>query len=284
MESTTVRSLPIHQPSRGVVVLAYLTVLIDAEMFVGVGTLPAFAWCQEIGLTVEILLLFALLFHSVFIWDRDRRLAYLLMAMSLAPLDRLLSVAIPHDGLTTVEWLAIVSAPLLVMVASVAYVEGMWIEELGLHVPRARNAWFQGAVALTAIPLGLTEYYILRPYILKQLKFGNWFPEPLTLVVAVGATLVLFFATGFSEELMFRGIMLQRAVESLDTVPGILFVTAVFGSMHIFYLNALDLVFVLCVGLLYAVVVMRSRSLWGVILSHTFANVILYVIAPVVLK
>jgi ABC-2 type transport system permease protein len=31
------------------------------------------------------------------------------------------------------QWLALVSAPLLVAIVSVAFVEGMWVEELGLH-------------------------------------------------------------------------------------------------------------------------------------------------------
>jgi len=256
------------------VVVIYLEILILAEAFVGLGN-------QEIGLTIHILLLFSLLFHSVLIWDRDRTLALLLMAMSLAPLDRVLSLAVPHFTLTTLQWLALVSAPLVVAIVSVAYVEGMWVEELGLHVPRTRNAWFQGAVALTAVPLGLPEFYILKP---TNGPPPEWVSGSLTLASVTGATLVLFFATGLSEELIFRGIMLQRAVESLGTAPGVLFVTGVFASLHLFYRNPWDLLFVFCVGLFYAVVVVRSRSLWGVILSHTFANVVLYVIAPFYLK
>jgi membrane protease YdiL (CAAX protease family) len=253
-----------------VVAVSYLALIVVAEAFVGSGH-------QDIGLTIHIVLLFALLFHGVFIWDRDRILALLLMAMSLAPLDRVLSLAVPHYNLSNLPWLALVSAPLLVAAVAVAYVEGMWVEELGLHLPRSRNAWFQGAVALTALPLGLIEFYILdRPL--------DWVSGSLTLVSVAGAALILFLATGLSEELIFRGIMLPRAVDSLGTAPGILFVSGVFASMHLFYGNPLDLVFVFAVGLFYAVVVVRSRSLWGVILSHTFANVVLYVIAPFYLR
>jgi hypothetical protein len=131
-------------------------------------------------------------------------------------------------------------------------------------------------VALTAIPLGLIEFFILRP--------DDWVSGSFTIVAVVAATLVLFFATGLSEELIFRGIMLQRAMESLGSTQGILFVTGVFASLHLFYQNPFDLVFVFCVGLFYAIIVARSRSLWGVILSHTFANVVLYVIAPFYIK
>ncbi len=126
------------------------------------------------------------------------------------------------------------------------------------------------------VPLGLIEFYILRP--------GDWVSGSFTVAAVAGAVVVMFFATGLAEELIFRGIMLQRARESLGTISGIVFVTGVFATLHLFYQNAYDLVFVFCVGLFYAAVVVRTRSLWGVILSHTFANVILYVLAPFFLK
>src|SRR6266571_561524 len=95
-------------------------------------------------------------------------------------------------------------------------------------------------------------------------------------------TLVFFFATGFSEELIFRAILLKRAVEGLGTRGGLLYVTAIFASLHIFFLNGVDLVFVFAVGLFYGLIVLKTRNLWGVILSHSLGNVILYLVAPFV--
>ena len=91
---------------------------------------------------------------------------------------------------------------------------------------------------------------------------------------------MIFFATGFSEELIFRAILLKRAVEGLGQRGGLLYVTAIFASLHIFFLNGVDLVFVFAVGLFYGVVVLVTRNLWGVILSHSLGNVILYLVAP----
>ena len=56
--------------------------------------------------------------------------------------------------------------------------------------------------------------------------------------------------------------------------------TAVFASLHIFFLNGIDLVFVFAVGLFYGIVVLKTKNLWGVILSHSLGNVILYLVAP----
>src|SRR5439155_951970 len=106
------------------------------------------------------------------------------------------------------------------------------------------------------------------------------------LVAASLASLVRVFslATGFSEELIFRAILLKRAVEGLGPRGGLLYVTAIFASLHIFFLNGVDLVFVFAVGLFYGIVVLKTRSLWGVILSHSLGNVILYLVCRLLLE
>ena len=129
----------------------------------------------------------------------------------------------------------------------------------------------QTAIALTGIPLGLVEFFILRP--------DAWIAQ-LTVGSLVLGGLVIFFATGLSEELIFRAILLKRAVEGLGTRGGLLYVTAIFASLHIFFLNGVDLVFVFAVGLFYGLIVLKTRNLWGVILSHSLGNVILYLVAP----
>src|SRR5947208_1249907 len=92
--------------------------------------------------------------------------------------------------------------------------------------------------------------------------------------------LVVFLATGLSEELIFRGILLRRAVEALGGRSGLLYVTAIFASLHIFFLSGFDLLFVFGVGLFYGFVALKTKNLWGVILSHCLGNVILYLVAP----
>ena len=175
------------------------------------------------------------------------------------------------DPLNTLPWLALVSVPLLVSVAAVAYVQRLRPRDLGLTFARWPEIVQQMAIALTGIPLGLVEFVILRPPAwIAGLTFGS---------LVLGG-LVIFFATGFSEELIFRAILLKRAVEGLGTRGGLLYVTAIFASLHIFFLNGVDLVFVFAVGLFYGLIVLKTRNLWGVILSHSLGNVILYLVAP----
>src|SRR5206468_3641420 len=75
--------------------------------------------------------------------------------------------------------------------------------------------------------------------------------------------LVISLATGLSEELIFRGILLKRAVEALDERYGLLYVTAIFASLHLYFLSATDMAFVFAVGLFYGFVVLNTKNLWG---------------------
>ena len=286
MATATVHPTPAMPASRWPYLIAYLLAVIAAEVLIAIpGPNPDIDRpFQPIGLSIHILLVFTLMFLSVVVQPKDAMLSPLLVAASLASLIRVFSLAVPRynflglpgsgaetNSLNTLPWLALVSVPLLVSVAAVAYVQRLRPRDLGLAIHRWRELAVQTAIALTGIPLGLLEFFILRP-------------EPWIASLAVGSVvlggLVIFFATGFSEELIFRAILLKRAVEGLGRRGGLLYVTAIFTSLHIFFLNGVDLVFVFGVGALYGFIVLKTRNLWGVILSHSLGNVILYLVAP----
>src|SRR2546425_3677258 len=283
MATVTAHPTPAMPASRWPYLLAYLAAVIAADVLIAI---PGTASVtdrpfQSIGLGIHILLVFTLMFLSVIIQPKDATLAPLLVAASLASLVRVFSLAVPRynfiaspetNALNTIPWLALVSVPLLVSVAAVAYVQRLRPRDLGLAVRSWPEVVQPSAVALTGIPPGLVGFFILRPADawIAQLTFGS---------LVLGG-LVIFFATGFSEELIFRAILLKRAVEGLGTRGGLLYVTAIFASLHIFFLNGVDLVFVFAVGLFYGFIVLKTRNLWGVILSHTLGNVILYLVAP----
>ncbi|TLZ78230.1 MAG: CPBP family intramembrane metalloprotease [Methanobacteriota archaeon] len=276
--------------SRWPYLLAYLAAVIAAEVLIAIpgGSTGLERPFQSIGLSIHILLVFTLMFLSVVIQPKDATLSPLLVAASLASLVRVFSLAVPRynflglvptaafpdpvtNPLNTIPWLALVSVPLLVSVAAVAYVQRLRPRDLGLALHRWPEIVQQTAIALTGIALGLVEFFILRP--------DAWI-ESLTVSSVVIGGLVIFFATGFSEELIFRAILLKRAVDGLGRRGGLLYVTAIFASLHIFFLSGVDLVFVFAVGLFYGFIVLRTRNLWGVILSHSLGNVILYLVAP----
>src|SRR5947199_9315583 len=110
-------------------------------------------------------------------------LAPLLVAARLASLVRVFPLAVPRynfvtapvtDPLDPLPWLALVRVPLLVSVAAVAYVQRLRPRDLGLAVHRWPEVAQQTAIALTGIPLGLVEFFILRPDAwIAQLTVGS---------------------------------------------------------------------------------------------------------------
>src|SRR5881397_342186 len=292
MATLTAHPTPAMPASRWPYLLAYLAAVIAAEVLIAIpGATPLERPFQSIGLGVHILLVFTLMFLSVVIQPKDATLAPLLVAASLASLVRVFSLAVPRynflglqgtsefpvpdtNPLNTVPWLALVSVPLLVSIATVAYVQRLRPRDLGLHFEHWVDIPLQAGIALTGIPLGLLEFFILRP------SPSQYWIQEMTVGSLVFGGLAIFFATGLSEELIFRAILLKRAVEGLGERAGLLYVTAIFASLHIFFLNGIDLVFVFAVGLFYGIVVLKTKNLWGVILSHSLGNVILYLVAP----
>ncbi len=284
MATATAHPTPAMPASRWPYLITYLAAVIVAEVLIAI---PGGSTGQSIGLSIHILLVFTLMFLSVIIQPKDATLAPLLVAASLASLVRVFSLAVPRynflglpglspetNPLNTLPWLALVSVPLLVSIATVAYVQRLRPGDLGLRFGRWVDIPLQTVIALTGIPLGLLEFFILRPSASQ-----DWIRE-MTLGSLVFGGLAIFFATGLSEELIFRAILLKRAVEGLGERAGLLYVTAIFASLHIFFLNGIDLVFVFGVGLFYGFVVLKTKNLWGVILSHSLGNVILYLVAP----
>lgn len=283
METATVPEVRSSRMPRWAVVAAYLAVVATAELLIAVpgsAADPNAGPFQEYGLTLHILVVFALLFHAVLAQERDRTLSNLLVALSLAPLVRVFSLSVPHypvappdnPNLYILDYLGLVSIPLLSAVGAVIYVQRLRLSALGLGLHDLHEIPIQAAIGISGLPLGLVEYMILRP------AEWSYAVVPGGLVTSI---VIIILATGLSEELIFRGVLLRRAMEALGTWRGVLFVTLVFASLHIYFRNAYDLAFVFGVGLFFAFAVVRTKSLWGAVMSHSIGNVVLYLVAPI---
>src|SRR3989442_8180873 len=102
------------------------------------------------------------MFRSVVLQSRDATLAALVVAASLASLVRVFSLAVPRypfvatpetNPLNTLPWIALVSVPMLVSVASVAYVQGLRYRDHGLCFERCIVITPQNEDAITRHPL-----------------------------------------------------------------------------------------------------------------------------------
>lgn len=219
----------------------------------------------QLGLALHALLLVGLTLYCAFgRHEAERRLA---LALTLVPLMRILSLSLPLALFPQIVWYLLVAAPLLA--ATMIAVRQLRLSrgDLGL---RLGNVPIQLMLAEGGLALGAIEYAILAPPPLFTMNSTG---------ALVTAALVLLVTTGFTEELIFRGLLQSLATPILREW-GLIYVALLFAALHIGYRSVSDSVFVCGVGLLFAYVVYRSGSILGVTLAHGLTNVTLFLIMP----
>jgi membrane protease YdiL (CAAX protease family)/DNA-binding XRE family transcriptional regulator len=223
----------------------------------------------QFGQLMHMVLLGVLVLHTAL--DPDNSIRRFLLALMLAPLIRVLSLSLPLTRFPQLAWYPIVAVPLLLAAWVIVRQLGLSRRELGLRVG---NLPLQLGIASLGIVLGIAEHYILAP--------RPQFEEPNLLAIAL-ASLNLLLATGFSEELIFRGILQAEGRRVLGRWA-LLYVSILFGVLHIGYLSLLDVLFVTGVGLLFAYLVLWTGSILGVTLAHGITNSMLFLVMPFVVQ
>jgi membrane protease YdiL (CAAX protease family) len=254
------RLLPVslQGQSRLLTALAYLVLIAVAEL---VTTFVE----PRAGLVLHSGLLVILLVHTALASSQ----AYhrLLLGLVLAPLIRMLSLALPLLDFPLLYWYLIISVPLFVATALAARVMGFSRDRIGLTV---RRVPLQLLVALTGVVFGVAEYYILKPEPLVR--------DPTWQSMLLSGT-ILMICTGFAEELIFRGILQRASVQALGRF-GLLYVALLFAVLHTGYRSLLDVLFVFGVALLFGWVAEATWSLLGVTLAHGITNIVLFFVMP----
>jgi len=195
----------------------------------------------------------------------------LLKALMLLPLIRIFGFTLPLVLFRQVYWPMIVSVPLLVSVWMLARSLKITLKDVGL----TGGSWGpQMAIALSGIVIGFAEYLVLKPAPL----INYLTPE----TVIVPALIQLAF-TGFSEELIFRGLVQNFATRLFGAFDGIAYAAVLFTVMHVGFNSMPELSFVLAAALFYGIMYYKTGKLSGVIFSHGIANVVLFLVAPFVL-
>jgi len=246
----------------GLILLFYIIALLVAE-FVSIYFQPS--W----GILLLALIIISLIIHSSL--NRSTEFSYLLQAMILVPLIRIMSLSIPVTEIKPLYWLAILVVPLLVACFFVMRSQNISRRRVGL---RMGNLPLQLVVGLSGLALGFIEYLILAP---------KAFIPSLTVTNLIFASIIIIIATGLAEELVFRGIIQKNAENLLGKAWGLLFVSVLFTSQHIGWNSILDLIFVFGVSIFYGYVFQKTRSIFGVSLSHGLSNVVLFLILPFLL-
>ncbi len=241
------------------VAILYLIIISAIEVTV--------AWYSpNLGLVACSILLLLTLFHATTIWGQP--LHRLLLAISFAPLIRLVSLSIPLTAIDQIYWYLITGFPLIIS----GYVTMQAMNYTWRDVAMTGGRfWVQMGIASTGIIFGFMEYAILQPEPFIDINRISDIVVP---------ALILIIGTGFFEEFVFRGIMQRAAIDAAGDAFGLLYVAAVFAVLHIGYRSFEDLVFVFSAGLMWGIAAYRTNSIVGVTLAHGLTNVTLFIILP----
>ena len=218
------------------------------------------------GIVFHIIVLAALILHSALASQRVYQ--QLLLSLALVPLVRIISLSMPLANIPQIWWYPIVYAPLLAAAFQVARILGYNLEQIGLNFKRIL---IQLAVALTGFVFGLAEYFILT----EEAETTSLVLQETWLLSAF----LLLVCTGFVEELIFRGVLQRSAVEIFGW-RGIVYVSMLFAIVHLIHYSAVDIIFVFVVAIFFGWIVKKTGSIFGVTLSHGIANIVLFLVAP----
>ncbi len=221
------------------------------------------------GLILHSLILITLL--AQFSWKHgENPSSGLYLTLSLAPLIRIISLSIPLAYFPRYLWFIVVNVPVLVATVAMMRVQDISFKDAGVVFSKPLEV---AVIALTGIPLGFIDHYILKPAPLAPgLSFWN------LVILATG----LGLSNGFVEELVFRGLLQKNAVDAFGERIGLVGVAAIFAALHIGWLSLPDMVFVFSVGLFYGFVTLQTGNITGVTLSHGLTNVVLFLVAPAI--
>ncbi|MBO3803048.1 MAG: CPBP family intramembrane metalloprotease [Candidatus Brockarchaeota archaeon] len=89
--------------------------------------------------------------------------------------------------------------------------------------------------------------------------------------------MLVFVAT--TEEIMFRGLLLNFVSEAFPVQQSILIVSVQFGLMHLGWGVPLELLFAYLAGVLFSFAFYKTQSLLMPVVMHGVGNVTLYLIA-----
>ncbi len=267
MDVTKSDTKPVYQ-HRITIIVAYLVLLSAAELITAYAPGHGVVYA-EYGIAVHAFILFLLLFHSAVIAPRDPEFSQLLVVLILAPLIRILSLAMPFRYLSYIVWFAIISIPVYLAIFTCMYLQGMRPDDIALVPPRPRYLPLELGMIICAVPVGIAEYQILKPGAIIE-------PQLEALLVPA---LIMIVCTGFLEELAFRGLMQYHATRTMG-FAGIVLISALFGLLHIGNLTILDVLLAGRIGFVFALVVRKTGSIYGVSIAHGVINIVLFLVAP----
>ena len=180
-------------------------------------------------------------------------------ALAAPPVLRLFDIAAPVESLELPLLHGLLAAPALLTVGLAIRAAGFSARTLGFAPGRSWRGAAGDALALAA---GAGAGYLAY----RQLQPG--LPSGWDTPVALATAFPLMAAAALAEELLFRGVLLPATGRLFGPQFAVAYVTVLFTLFHVGYRSLPMLLVVGALGGLFALVVLRTRSLYGVTLGH----------------
>jgi uncharacterized protein len=216
------------------------------------------------GVILHFVILLGLVIHSTLARDQSRKGLWL--TLGLVPLIRITGLVIPVPEILEIYWYIIIAIPVFVCVLFIMRNLNYSLDDIGIN---DKQILVQVIVAAFGLGLGIIEYFIMKPVALIN---------ELNVQLVILPALILLVATGFVEELVFRGVI-QRAARVLGSW-GWVYVTIIYTVLQIGTGSVTQVAFVFLVSLFFGWIVNRTGSIIGVSISHGLLNIGLYLIFP----
>jgi membrane protease YdiL (CAAX protease family) len=246
---------------------AHLTIFIVASLhLLAIGLAEAaVVWVDaRLGLALYGVILFVLMVEAAF--DREARFGRLCLGLTLLPLLRIVSLAVPLNRLDPLAWQLLVGAALFLAVAAAVHYLSLRPWQIGLRFEPAPFG-----IVFIGLPLGLAEYYFLQPAPLLDAP---------TIAQLVVAPLVLILCTGFLEELIYRGVLLRVGRELLGDRTAVVYVALLAAAMQFGWGSWQHVLWYFSVSLFFGWLVLKTGEIYTVSLTRGFTNVVFLIIAP----
>lgn len=146
---------------------------------------------------------------------------------------------------------------------------------------RPENKWLYSAV-IAVVVLGLADVVLTESLHLtaqaNAYAAALLLPANPTIADLLAAILFVGFATGILEECFFRGVLYRGIRNRFGIAPGLVLSAAIFSAVHLYFLDPGALLGwtwsgeIFVVGIVAAILVEKSGSLWPSIVFHAANN------------
>lgn len=188
-------------------------------------------------------------------WNYKTPLYRVLPALALVPFMRMLSLVLPLTGSNNKLWYLLVALPVLTSLALLLRSRHISLASIGLR----RSAWMtQLPIALTGLPLGFIGFLILRP--------SQLFPANGLWLWAANLLILLIFVS-FTEEVLFRGLLL-RVMSEINAPVASISLAVLYASLHIGSKSPVYALYMGLVGWLFSRFASQTGSIWGIVVAN----------------